>query len=79
MPVGKRVKYIAIGAKGLGSIPEPVQSDAVSPTALHAVSPRSVATAAIFLRSCVAQMLSRGDGSAARYTLRCNIATVMKV
>ena len=38
-----------------------------------------VATAAMFLRSCVVQTLSRGDGSATRYTLRRNAASIMKI
>ena len=36
-------------------------------------------TVAMFLRSCVAQTLSRGDGSATRHTLWGSAATVMKI
>ena len=51
-----------------GSVPRPVKSDTVTPTARHQ-----------FLRSCVVQALNRGDGSATRYTLRHNTASVMKI
>ena len=39
----------------------------------------SVATAAMYFRSCVAQALSSGDGTTTRYTLRRNIARIMKI
>ena len=54
-PVGVEVKNIANGAGGLGFDFRPGKQGTVSqPTARH--------TAATFLRSCVAQALSRGDG-----------------
>ena len=52
------VEHIAISAGGVGSIPEPVKSTQCR---------GRLATAAMFLRSCVAQALNRGDGS--RYSL----------
>ena len=38
-----------------------------------------LATAATFLQSCVAQALSRADGSATRYALRRNTASIMNI
>ena len=38
-----------------------------------------LATVATFLRSCVAQALSRGDGPATRYTLGRNTASIMMI
>ena len=43
------IKHIASGAAGLGSISGTAKTDTASPTATK------------FLRSCVDQMLSRGD------------------
>ena len=37
------------------------------------------ATAALLLRRCVAQTLSRGDGPAGRYALRRNSGSIMKI
>ena len=51
-----------------GSIPEPVQLTQRR---------QRLATAATFLRSCVAQALSRGDGP--RHSLRRNTASIMKI
>ena len=62
-----RGQDIAIGAGGLGFDSRDGQIE------------HSVATAAIFLRSCAAQELSCGDGSSTRYTLRCNIASVVNI
>ena len=53
-----------------GSIPGPVKS------AQHR---QRLAIAATFLRSCVAQALSRRDGPVTRYTLRRNTASIMKI
>ena len=66
---GAKVKNIAIAA-GLGSIREFVKS---------AQCRQRFATAATFLRSCVVQALSRGDGPVTCYTLRRHTASLMEI
>ena len=58
-PLVQLLSAQVVGAGGVGSIPEPVKS---------AQCRQRHATAATFLRNCVAPTLSRGDGP--HYSLR---------
>ena len=72
MAVSSVVKRTLSVREVWGSIPGPVKS---------AQCRQRLATAATFLRSCVAQALSRGDGprNSLGYTLRRNTASKMKI
>ena len=59
------LQYIAISAGSVGSI--------------TGQGCQQLATAATFLRSCVAQAINRGDEPPIRYTLRRNIASTTKI
>ena len=63
------VKHIAIGAGGVGFDPRVGQFVRYR---------QRIATAAMFLRSCVAQALNRGAGPVTHYMLRRNTASIMK-
>ena len=69
-PVSSVVKISLSVLEVWGSIPGPVKSDTVLPTARHRCDVSSEL-------SC--QVLSRGDGPATCYALRRNIASTMKV
>ena len=58
---------------------EVVKDTAICSGGLGLDSRTQVATAALFLRSCVAQTLSHGDVSATPSTFRCNTASIMKI
>ena len=63
-------KHVAIGTESLGFDSQAGEIGSASPTTPIAVT---------FLWSCVAQVLSRIDGPATRYTLRRNPASIMKI
>ena len=63
-PFSSAVERIVIDARGRGC-------NSLAGRIGHSVACRpQLVTAAVFLRSCVAQTLSRGDGPATRYTFR---------
>ena len=58
---------------------QPIQHEFNSQSGQIGQSRQWLATAAMFLRSCVVQVSNRGIEPATRYTLRRNTASMMKV
>ena len=73
LPVSSVVDLIAIGEGGMGFDSRVGQIGHSAPTTRHRCD------VSLSLTRCVAQALTRGDGPATRYTLRCNATSIMKI
>ena len=77
-PVSSVVKRALLVLEVWGLKPGPVKPAPTVALVTSAQCRQRLATVVTFLRSCVAQALSCGDGSR-RYTLQRNIANIMKI